>query len=126
MVRMLAPSFISTEDWNKRTPTNRAMMAVQGAAERLEGLRNICLEVSFAEMAKRGPNARDWPASPYSFLALTLGDLAGGLNAAHKLWWDDYNVKSKGTWHERHIPPIRTPRLRPRRDRRRSGSAGTG
>jgi hypothetical protein len=96
MVRMLAPSFISSEDWNSRTPTNRAMMAVQGAAERLEGLRNICFELSFAEIAKRGPNARDWPASPYSFLALTLGEYAKALSAAHQLWWDDYNVESKG------------------------------
>jgi hypothetical protein len=97
MVRMLAPSFISSDDWSSRTRTNRAMMAVSGAAERLEGLQYICINLSFAEIAKRGPNANiNELHSPFHFLSVTLGEYAKALNAAHQLWWDDYNVESKG------------------------------
>jgi hypothetical protein len=96
VLRMLAPSFISSEDWNSRTPTGKAMQAVRGTAERLEGLQNICFDLSVAEMAKRGPNANDAFASPYRFLAVTLGDHAKALSAAYKLWWDNVEAESKG------------------------------
>jgi hypothetical protein len=72
------------------------MQAVRGAAERLEGLQNICFDLSIAEMAKREPNANDGLASPYRFLAVTLGDHAKALSAAYKLWWDNVEAESKG------------------------------
>jgi hypothetical protein len=83
MMRMLAPSFITTEDWNTRTPTDRAIMAVEGAAERLEGLKNICWQIHFAEIAMGDPNRGR--GSPYRFLAVTLDDMAAGLSATYKL-----------------------------------------
>jgi hypothetical protein len=52
-------------------------MAVGGAAERLEGLQYICINLSFAEIAKRGPNANiNELHSPFHFLSVTLGEYA--------------------------------------------------
>ena len=81
------------EAWKLRDPTNKAMCAVTGAAERLGGLSTICWGLCFAEMSKGGLKPQDGATSTYSFLARTLADMSRGLKQAHRLYWDDANAK---------------------------------
>ena len=61
------------------------MMAVSGAADRLEGLSSICWGLCLAEI-KLGANPDAGPRKTYSFLAQTLADMAKGLMGADKLY----------------------------------------
>jgi hypothetical protein len=89
LARMLWSGSELDEMWKRRDPTNKAMCAVTGAAERLEGLSKICWGLALAEIAKGGHDAKDGSASPHSFLARTLTDLSQGLREAHRLYWND-------------------------------------
>jgi hypothetical protein len=51
LVRMLWSGSETDEAWKPRDPTNKAMCAINGAAERLSGLAEICWDPAFAEMA---------------------------------------------------------------------------
>ena len=93
LVRMLWMASETDEVWQRRTPTNKAMCAVTGAAERLGGLSKICWDLCFAEIAKGSCRAEGGSASPHSFLAVTLADISRGLKDAHRLYWDDANAE---------------------------------
>ena len=92
LVRMLWMASETNEAWRLRSPTNKAMCAVTGAAERLGGLSKICWDLCFAEMSKGGLRAQDGPTSVHSFLARTLADLSRGLNDAHRLYSHDVDA----------------------------------
>jgi hypothetical protein len=93
LTRMLWSGSEMDEVWNGRDPTNKAMCAVSGAAERLGGLSSICWELSWAEISKGGRKPQDGPTSAYTFLARTLGDMSRGLKEAHRLYWDEMQAE---------------------------------
>jgi hypothetical protein len=95
LARMLWLASETDEGWRRRDPTNKAMCAVTGAAERLGGLSNVCWDLCFAEMAKGGRNAKDGTTSPYSFLAQTLADISRGLKQAHRLYWNEMQAEDE-------------------------------
>jgi hypothetical protein len=88
--QLLAPDF-GDELWTGRDPTQKAMQAVLGAAERMGGLSNICFELCFAEMAK-SQHQKNPLHSPWHFLATALKDLSKGLNGAHELYMDEMRI----------------------------------
>ncbi len=86
LVRLLWMASETDEQWNRRDPTNKAMCAVTGAAERLGGLSEICYDLTFAEMAKGGRKPENGATSANYFLARTLADISRSLIAAHRLY----------------------------------------
>jgi hypothetical protein len=95
LARMLWSTSETDEVWKPRDPTNKAMCAVTGAAERLGGLSDVCWGLCFAEMAKGVRRPEDGSSSSYSFLARTLADLSRGLKEAHRLYWNEMRAQDE-------------------------------
>lgn len=87
MARFMAPSYETDESWSTRTPTNRALRAMDGAIPRLGGLAEICFGLSYREMMDGTRRPDEALRSPYFYLGTALADIAKSLKAAHELWW---------------------------------------